>query len=120
MNQTTNKIIFVPYVRNSSEDEGRQVASLGEKEKVLMELAKRYGLKTAEAMREAHSAKTANMRPVFSEMVRKIKSGSDFGIVCCKEAKSNALRRHIVTIIPKKAHYYHSLSSAWLINIAEI
>src|SRR3989338_8232601 len=84
MNQTTNKIIFVPYVRNSSEDVGRQVASLGEKEKVLMELAKRYGLKTAEAMREAHSAKTANMRPVFSEMVRKIKSGSDFGILCWK------------------------------------
>lgn len=84
MNQNTNKIIFIPYVRKSSEDEGRQVASLGDQEKVLIELAQRFGLKVAEAMREAHSAKTANMRPVFSEMVRKIKSGNDFGILCWK------------------------------------
>ena len=84
MNQVKNKIIFIPYVRKSSEDEGRQVASLGDQEKVLIELAKRHGLKTAEVMHEAHSAKTANMRPVFSEMVRKIKSGSDFGILCWK------------------------------------
>lgn len=84
MNQNTNKIIFIPYVRKSSEDEGRQVASLGDQEKVLMELAQRFGLKTAEVMHEAHSAKTANMRPVFSEMVRKIKAGNNFGILCWK------------------------------------
>src|SRR3989344_64585 len=84
MKQIFNKIIFIPYVRKSSEDEGRQVASLGDQEKVLTELAKRYGLKLAEFMHEAHSAKTANMRPVFSEMVRKIKAGNDFGILCWK------------------------------------
>jgi DNA invertase Pin-like site-specific DNA recombinase len=72
------------YARKSSEDEDRQVLSLDSQEKTLKELADHSGIKIVEVFRESHSAKAPDARPIFAEMIKRIKNGEARGIVCWK------------------------------------
>ena len=84
MNKPISEIRYILYARKSSESEDRQALSLDSQEGVLKELAQRYNLALAEILREAHSAKAPNEREVFSQMIRKIKTGKAQGIICWK------------------------------------
>ena len=84
MEKETKPTKYFLYARKSSEDEDRQVLSLDSQEKTLVDLATRYGLMIAEVFRESHSAKAPDARPIFAEMIRRVKNGEAKGIVCWK------------------------------------
>ena len=78
------EIRYFIYARKSSEDEDRQVLSLDSQEKTLGELAARFNLKITETFRESHSAKAPDARPIFAEMIDRVKRAEARGIVCWK------------------------------------
>ena len=80
----TQKIKYFAYCRKSTEDEDRQVLSLDSQENELKELAEYHGLKVVKTFRESKSAKAPDKRPVFAEMIARIKSGEASGILCWK------------------------------------
>jgi site-specific DNA recombinase len=84
MKNTEKEPRYFVYARKSSEDEDRQVLSLDSQEMTLSELAARFGLKIAETFRESHSAKAPDARPIFAEMMDRVKRGEARGIVCWK------------------------------------
>lgn len=63
------------YARKSTEDEGRQVRSIGDQITDCQALAKRLGLTVVgEPIRETKSAMEADNRPLFSELLKEIKN----------------------------------------------
>lgn len=78
------QIKYYLYARKSSEDEDRQVASIGAQIKELKLLAKEQGLKIVRIYSEAKSAKRPQKRPKFFEMLNMIKAGKADGILCWK------------------------------------
>ncbi|OGK49415.1 MAG: hypothetical protein A3I86_01635 [Candidatus Zambryskibacteria bacterium RIFCSPLOWO2_02_FULL_39_14] len=85
MENKSNAIKYFAYCRKSTEDEDRQVLSLDSQETELKELATHYGLKVVgKPFRESKSAKAPDKRPVFSEMISRIKKGEANGILCWK------------------------------------
>jgi site-specific DNA recombinase len=62
------------YCRKSSEDSDRQVQSIEDQKKAMLELAKQHGLEVVKVFEESRSAKNAG-RPKFSEMLDRIKDG---------------------------------------------
>jgi site-specific DNA recombinase len=73
---------YFMYRRKSSEDEDRQVISNESQEDELKVLVTRDKLSLIESLKEAASAKLAGTRPVFNEMVKRIKNGEANGILC--------------------------------------
>lgn len=70
------------YARKSTEDEGRQVRSIGDQITDCQALAKRLGLTVVgEPIRETKSAMEADNRPLFSELLKEIKTGKISGII---------------------------------------
>ena len=84
MKQINEKIKYILYARKSSEEDNRQMLSLDAQENVLKDIAVRESLHIVEVLREAHSAKEPDQRPIFSEMVKMIKAGKANGILCWK------------------------------------
>ncbi len=69
------KLKYVLYARKSSIDESRQVRSIPDQIKECQQLAKRLGLHVTKVLEESRSAKTPNIRPVFSQMIKDIEKG---------------------------------------------
>jgi site-specific DNA recombinase len=77
------KIKYGLYVRKSSESEDRQVASIDSQKAELKKLAKELGIDISHTFAESKSAKAPG-RPIFNQMIEKIKEGEINGIICWK------------------------------------
>ena len=77
------KIKYFIYARKSSESEDRQVQSIKDQVDELQKLAKNNNLKIVNIFSESKSAKAPD-RPVFNEMLERIKNGEANGILCWK------------------------------------
>jgi DNA invertase Pin-like site-specific DNA recombinase len=73
----------VIYARKSSESDDRQVLSIDSQIQELKLLALRRGLTIDEVLTEAHSAKAPG-RPVFGQLMKRIRSGDIAGVFCWK------------------------------------
>src|SRR5579862_269654 len=73
---------FIQYARKSSESDERQVQSIQDQEAVLARLAEANGYQIVEKLSEAKSAKMPGTRPIFDEMLEKIRRGEADGILC--------------------------------------
>jgi len=74
---------FVIYARKSSESEDRQALSVDSQVKELKSIAARQGIEVADVLTEAHSAKAPG-RPVFGELLRRVRRREISGILCWK------------------------------------
>jgi len=83
MKQKIDKIKYFLYARKSSESEDKQVASVKSQINELTKIAKRNNLEIVDILSESQSAKGPG-RPVFNEMVERIKNGEAEGIICWK------------------------------------
>ncbi|MDK2899304.1 MAG: site-specific recombinase [Patescibacteria group bacterium] len=63
------KLRFVLYARKSTEDEGSQVNSIDDQIRHCMEYAESHNLRVVKIIKEEKSAKKANNRPLFLEML---------------------------------------------------
>lgn len=79
---TSSAIRYFLYVRKSDESEDRQVQSIDDQKAVLLRFANALGLTIVAVFEEAHSAKIANTRAIFNDMVRRIEKGEADGILC--------------------------------------
>lgn len=80
---TDNLLAYVIYARKSSESEDRQVLSIDSQVKELKEFADAKGLRVADVLTEARSAKSTG-RPVFDLMTKNICTGKIYGIIAWK------------------------------------
>ena len=71
------------YLRRSQDAEDRQMASLDDQEKEMMEVAKRLNLNVIDVIKESQSAKKPG-RLQFNEMIARIHTGEADGILCWK------------------------------------
>lgn len=71
---------YVMYLRKSTEDEGRQIRSIGDQQNDCEALVRRYGLNVVAVIKEEKSAKQPNNRPQFSEMLKRIR-GKEFDAI---------------------------------------
>ena len=78
-----NKIKYFIYARKSSESEDKQVQSIDDQVEELQKLAKNSNLTIVNIFSEAKSAKAPN-RPIFNEMLERIRNGEANGILCWK------------------------------------
>lgn len=79
----TNKKYFV-YVRKSTEDGDKQVASISSQIDELKKLAERMGYEIVQIFQESKSAKAPDVRVEFYKMLDRIKKGEAGGILCWK------------------------------------
>ena len=81
MSENNQKIKYFAYLRKSTEDDGRQVQSIADQENELNKVVERENLTVARWFKEEKSAKKPDNRPVFSEMIKRIKGGEANGIL---------------------------------------
>ena len=74
---------YVIYARKSSESEDRQVLSIESQIHELKSLALRHNVGVADVLTEAKSAKAPG-RPVFNDLMRRIRRGNVQGVLCWK------------------------------------
>ncbi len=81
-----NKIMkYILYCRKSSEDKERQILSLDSQVNEMKKLADSLGLEIEKEYGESKSAKMPDNRPLFSEMIKQVKSKKEsVGILCWK------------------------------------
>lgn len=77
---TNNQIKYIMYCRKSSEEKGRQAASLPAQEKELNEVVERNNYKVIKIIREQQSAHHIG-RPLFNDMIHAIEDGVANGII---------------------------------------
>jgi len=81
MNQEVQpKLKYFLYARKSSEQEDRQVLSIGSQKSELEALAKREKLQIVERLEESYSAKAPG-REIFNVMIKRIEKSEAAGIV---------------------------------------
>src|SRR5436190_509511 len=74
---------FFAYSRKSQEDEDRQVLSIPSQRDELKLLAQRANVDVGHAFEESQSAKKPG-RPVFGEMMKRLRADEAEGILCWK------------------------------------
>jgi site-specific DNA recombinase len=79
----TNKKYFL-YVRKSTEDKDKQVASISSQIDELKKLAERMDYEIVQIFQESKSAKAPDVRIEFYKMLERIKKGEAEGILCWK------------------------------------
>src|ERR1041385_2344077 len=72
------------YCRKSSEAEDRQILSIQSQATELKRFAAQKGIKIAEVLTEAKSAKAPGVRPVFNFMMERMYRGEAVGVLCWK------------------------------------
>ena len=65
-------LTFFSYARKSSQGESRQIESIPDQEKILLELEQTQNLAVVGRFKEAKSAKEPGIRPVFRQMLDEI------------------------------------------------
>src|SRR3989338_2103683 len=81
-NVTKKEITYFLYARKSSESDDRQVQSIDDQIDRLKKLANARRLKIKKVLTESKSAKKPYNRPVFTDMMDRIKKGEASGILC--------------------------------------
>ena len=84
MYNNRKNINYYIYARKSSESDEKQVQSIDDQVKILQNTAKQLGLKVLEVFTESKSAKAPGIRPVFDEVMKKVKNGKANGILAWK------------------------------------
>src|SRR5438552_4157392 len=74
---------YVIYARKSTESEDRQVLSIDSQVRELRQLASKHGVSVSDVLTESRSAKAPG-RPVFTELMRRIRRGEIDGVLCWK------------------------------------
>lgn len=69
------------YCRKSSEGESKQAQSLSTQQRILTELTSRLDLEIADIFKESKSAKDPQNRPLFDQMLDRIRQGEAEGIL---------------------------------------
>lgn len=82
MSNDYSKTKYFTYVRKSQEGEEKQVQSIPDQLREAEVVAKRYNIKVVDVLAEEGSAKEPNKRPIFEEMLERIKRGEANGIIC--------------------------------------
>ena len=82
MSNDYSKIKYFTYARKSQEGEEKQVQSIPDQLREAEVVAKRYNIKVVDILTEEGSAKEPNKRPIFEEMLERIKRGEANGIIC--------------------------------------
>lgn len=82
MNNDYSKIKYFVYARKSSEGDERQVQSIPDQIRENDITVKRYGVKVVDVLTEEGSAKEPGKRPIFDQMLMRIKKGEANGIIC--------------------------------------
>jgi site-specific DNA recombinase len=82
MNNDYTKIKYFIYARKSQEGDEKQAQSIPDQLREDDAVAKRYGIKPIDILTEEGSAKEPNKRPIFDEMLERIKNGEANGIIC--------------------------------------
>lgn len=77
-----SKIKYFTYARKSQEGDEKQAQSIPDQLREDEAVARRYGIKTVDVLTEEGSAKEPNKRPIFDEMLDRIKKGEANGIIC--------------------------------------
>jgi site-specific DNA recombinase len=72
---------YVMYLRKSTEDEGRQIRSIGDQQTDCEAMSQRLGLNVVSIIKEEKSAKKPNNRPQFSEMLKRMRAKEFDGII---------------------------------------
>ncbi len=80
--QDSSEIKYFLYARKSSESEDRQVQSIDDQIDRLTKLSKDYNLQITNIFTESQSAKEPDIRPVFTEVVKRIEKGEADGLLC--------------------------------------
>lgn len=75
------KLRYVLYARKSTTDESKQEYSIPDQVKYCQEYAKKNNLHIVKVIKESQSAKVANKRPLFKQMLKDIKAGKYDGIL---------------------------------------
>lgn len=75
------KYRYVIYVRKSTDEEGKQVRSLGDQVLECKQYADKHELKVVEIIKEAESAKEAGIRPKFKKMLTDLNAGKYEGVI---------------------------------------
>lgn len=81
MSDEQQEITYCLYARKSSESDERQALSIDSQIKEMHNIANRDGLKIVEILRESHSAKSSGQRPIYREMLSRIRDGEFNGIL---------------------------------------
>ncbi len=81
--QNNDATRYFVYARKSSEAEDRQMASIDSQINELTKMAQENNLNVIDVLSESKSAKAPG-RPVFAEMMQRIKKGEADGIICWK------------------------------------
>ena len=77
-------IKYFLYARKSSENEDRQIQSIDDQINRLKEFANNFNLHIIKIFEESKSAKNPGDRPVFEDMIKRIKNDEAQGILCWK------------------------------------
>lgn len=72
---------YVLYARKSTESEEAQILSIDSQIREMLQIAEKEKLEIVEIKKESHSAKEANQRPIFNEIVEDIKQDKYNGIL---------------------------------------
>jgi DNA invertase Pin-like site-specific DNA recombinase len=77
----TTEVRYCLYARKSSEQDERQAMSVESQVKEMLATAEKDSLNIVETLRESHSAKESGQRPVFNELLMKIRENHFDGIL---------------------------------------
>lgn len=69
------KLKYVLYARKSTDDPERQVRSIPDQIAECKAMAERHGLRIVDILEESRSAKKADNRPVFTQMLQDLQAG---------------------------------------------
>lgn len=81
MNEVLQEIKYCLYARKSSESDERQALSIDSQIKEMTNTSQRDGIKIVEILRESHSAKNSGKRPVYQELLSRVREGEFNGIL---------------------------------------
>jgi len=79
--QVPEKVKYVLYARKSTESDEKQALSIDSQVKEMLQIAERESLEIIDIRRESHSAKDSDQRPIFSEIIKDIRTGRYNGIL---------------------------------------
>jgi len=76
------KLRYVLYARKSTEDDTRQVRSIGDQIRDCQKLAQDLDLRVVDIIKETKSAKRPHQRPLFTKMLKDLRAKKYDAILC--------------------------------------